>query len=253
MTGHETRRRKEEWYDEECREASRKVRKPREKYPQNTDDQESRESLISCRSRAKRLFKRKKNEHLVRELDKIERDREEGKIREQHKRPNAVKKGFQARKWMVKKDDVEIVYGKEEGLNQWLHYFKELVNKQDPANPIPPSQQREGVREGEIENEVEEPSLPETKQSIKELKNNNAPGCDETPAELLKIGGERLEEEIHWLILRIWREEEIPRRWRKGIITPIHEEESKQECHNYRGIRLLCVLYKVSTNYSKNV
>ncbi|XP_076045216.1 uncharacterized protein LOC143027672 [Oratosquilla oratoria] len=236
IIGHETRRRKEEWYDEECREASREVRRTREKYLRNTDDQESRESLTLCRSRAKRLFKRKKNEHLERELDRIERDREEGKIREHHKRLNAVKKGFQARNWMVKTDDGEIVYGEEEVLNQWLHYFKVLLNRQDPVNPIPPCQQIAGEREGEIENEVEEPSLAETKRSIKELRNNKTPGCDGIPAELLKAGGER-ELQVPEKLVSLIKACYVDSRW----VVKVGEKET-EEFEVISGLKQGCIL-----------
>ena len=65
--------------------------------------------------------------------------------------------------------------------------------------------------------------------------------------ELLKYGGEVLEYQIFKLIIKLWREEEIPNEWDTGNIIPIHKKGDKTVCSNYRGITLLSVCYKVFT------
>jgi sorting nexin-29 len=40
----------------------------------------------------------------------------------------------------------------------------------------------------------------------------------------------------------------MPKDWRKSIIFPIHKKGDKLKCANYRGIALLCTVFKVFTN-----
>ena len=238
--GYITPVRRNHWYDEECKEASKECRRIRENLMQNPSDLRLAESLREGRRSAKRLFKQKKREDLDRELDEIESNINDGRVKEHHKKLRAVKKGFQARNWMIKGPDGDMLYGENEVMEQWQQYFYELLNRPDPAHPIQAAQVINT-------DPIEDPTLAEIKMAIKELKKGKAPGCDEIPAELLKNGGEVLEKEIYRLIKEIWNKERLPTKWQKGIIIPIYKKGSKLECANYRGISLLCVLYKVYT------
>lgn len=44
--------------------------------------------------------------------------------------------------------------------------------------------------------------------------------------ELIKCGGEALQEEIFKLIIQIWKSKNIPKYWQKGQITVIHKKKS---------------------------
>ena len=131
----------------------------------------------------------------------------------------------------------------------WVDYFKTLLNRPEPQNPV---QEREHENEDDPGIPIDPPTLTETKIAIKQLKNNKSPGCDGIPAELIKCGGEDLAKEIHKLILNIWEEERIPSMWELAIIITIHKKGSKLMCENYRGISLLCTLYKVFTRILLN-
>ena len=87
--------------------------------------------------------------------------------------------------------------------------------------------------------------LLETLGVIRNLKNNRAPGEDLITSELIKYGGKKLWNRIHQLITTIWEIEQMPQ---YAIICPIYKQGDKLDCHNYRGISLLNVTYKIFTN-----
>jgi hypothetical protein len=86
---------------------------------------------------------------------------------------------------------------------------------------------------------VPEPSLVEVEIAIGKLKSYKSPGTDQIPSELIKAGGETLCSEIHTFICSIWNKEKLPQQWKESIIVPIHKNNDKTDCTNYRGISLL--------------
>jgi hypothetical protein len=54
------------------------------------------------------------------------------------------------------------------------------------------------------------PSRREVEIAIAKLKKYKSPGSDEIPAELIQVGGEILQSEIHKLINYVWNKEEFP-------------------------------------------
>ena len=100
-----------------------------------------------------------------------------------------------------------IMVQEDKVLEIWRNYFCELLNREDPANPI------EGRDAETPEIEIAEPTRMDVKNAIQSLKTNRAPGLDNIPAELLKNGGETLHTKLFELILIIWRREEKPAAW----------------------------------------
>ena len=80
------------------------------------------------------------------------------------------------------------------------------------------------------------------------MKNSRAPGEYSITSEFIKYGGRKLWNRIHQLITTIRKIEQIPQEWDTAIICPIYKQGDKLECHNYLGISLLNVTYKIFTN-----
>jgi sorting nexin-29 len=55
-------------------------------------------------------------------------------------------------------------------------------------------------------------------------------------------------ERLYGLILEVWKKEEMPEDWKKGVLCPIHKKGDILECKNYRCISLLKTAYNVLSN-----
>ena len=67
-------------------------------------------------------------------------------------------------------------------------------------------------------------------------------------AEMIKYGGERMEEEMTTVYKKIWRDEVMPQEWQEGIYLPLHKKDDRHSCENYRGLCLLTIGYKGLAN-----
>lgn len=75
-------------------------------------------------------------------------------------------------------------------------------------------------------------------------KNNKAPALDEISAELLKHGGECVERLTNLFNL-IWRSEDVPVNWRRGVIMTLPKKGNLGDCNNRGSSTLLPVPGKV--------
>jgi sorting nexin-29 len=112
------------------------------------------------------------------------------------------------------------------------------------------------INQAAMEEELKEepPDVLGIEMAIQSMKNNKSPGIDNIPAELCKNVGGLLLNKICSLIKRIWKEEKMPTDWTTNIILPIYKNRGdKLQCKNYRGISLLCTVYKILTNVLNNI
>ena len=100
--------------------------------------------------------------------------------------------------------------------------------------------------------EIEEPTLDEIQEIIRNLKRMKTAGTDKINAELLQAAGPQMTQRIQELILSVWRSERMPNEWNKSIICPIYKKGEKSECSNYRGNSLLNTAYKILATVMKN-
>lgn len=113
----------------------------------------------------------------------------------------------------------KILNDKESKSRRWLEHFSEVLNRENPSNPV-------CEMEIELPDEIEEtdtsePSRAEVRKAIGHLKNGKAPGIDIIQADLLKTDIDYTTTKVKEIIDIVWRDEKTPRKWRKGLIVKL--------------------------------
>ena len=108
-----------------------------------------------------------------------------------------------------------------EQLKRWAEHFRELLNRPTPDSPpdIPPA-------ETELPISCDKPSKTLTKKAIMTLRSGKAAGPDETPAEAIKADIETAIQMLYSLFSKIWEKEEVPAKWKEGIIIKLPKKET---------------------------
>jgi len=123
-------------------------------------------------------------------------------------------------------------------------YFDKLLNTEEPRELI-----KKGNKEiSEVEVVVEELTIEDVKEAIRNLKNNKAAGTDGIHPELIKYRRNKLLNRMYDLVRQMWEEERIPEEWKETIIVPLHKRGDRDRCDNYRGIALGNAAYKILLN-----
>ncbi|XP_063912017.1 golgin subfamily A member 6-like protein 22 [Zophobas morio] len=218
----------ERWFDKECEEELEKKTTLRLKVLKN----ETEENLMAYKEQrkiCKRLLREKRRKYKERLLDEIEENYKNKEIRSMYQGLKQEKKGYQSSPVFYKNEKGELVRNEEKILELWQRYFDKLLNEEE----------NEGMIEENLNNEV-----------IHGEEEEKAP--NQITAELLKYGGEKLEEKIQKLLEQIWLQEHMPQDWNEAILIPVHKKGDKMKCSNYRGIALLNVVYKILASYIKD-
>ena len=139
-----------------------------------------------------------------------------------------------------------LVSGKKEMQARWIEHFREVLNSEEPTDPITIEDESEFELGGLIEEIViTEPTIGEIKAAIERLKNGKSPGVDSITAELLKAHKELSAAKVHQLLEKVWKHEKIPDKWKRGLIIKLPKKGNLKECKNWRGITLLSVVGKI--------
>ncbi len=93
--------------------------------------------------------------------------------------------------------------------------------------------------------EVGPPTLDEVCTTIRQLRNNRAPGEDGIPAVVYKTCLESMGPWLHRVITKVWLCEAVPNNWSEAVLLPLFKKGDKRICSNYRGISLINVAAKV--------
>lgn len=66
-------------------------------------------------------------------------------------------------------------------------------------------------------------------------------------------GGEDVERWVREFCNKVWRGEEWPERWKKGVIVPIRKKGEGGVVEDYREVTLMSILYKVYVGLGREV
>lgn len=237
ILGEVTTRRRNGWFDDECKDAVEAKKNARLQVRQRNTRRNLQE-YSRKKTEAYRLLRRKKREHLNREIEKLESLNQNGNVKEFYKIIKVQRKGFQPQTNKIKDSDGRILSDTDGIARRWKDYFQNLLNKP----PIPQVRQSTYQRAEPL---VEAPTYEDVMEAVNRLKMHKSPGEDNIPAELIKAAGPELWHRIHQIIDKVWEEEILPGAWQIGLLIPIHKKGSKLECENFRGICLLNVSYKI--------
>jgi len=95
-----------------------------------------------------------------------------------------------------------LINGKKAEQERWTEYFKEILNREEPINPITEEEEVE-LKDMIEEIDTQEPTPGEVREVIKGLQNGKAPGIDSITAELLKADIEFSTKKVHQLLQKI--------------------------------------------------
>lgn len=227
------------WFDAECAEITAKKNQARVKMLKH-NTRSNKQSYKDLRRKEKRVHRRKKREFQDRTLLELERLNSINESRKFYKNINDQRRGFSARLNMCRGLDGTLLTSQPDVLNRFKEHFDTLLN--DGADDRDNDDYSFLHDDGRA---VEEPTIEEVSQAIKQLKNNKASGPDNIAAELLKHGGPELAKALHQIVVKIWRDEQLPAELLEGAIVAIHKKGDKLQCENYRGVCLLNAAYKV--------
>lgn len=208
------------WWDGECEEKRKKVRKTLRGWRRGEGNGEL---YRKGRAEYKLLCRRKKNEENERMLKEAKEARTEGEI---WKIVNRERRWNGARKRIPKEE--------------WKEYFMKLLGGVD-YKVVKRGKGRRG------EDEERELGWDEIKRIIEKQRKGKAAGGDGIPGEVWKYGGEGMEKWVWKLCNRVWRGEGWPEIWKEGIIIPIRKKGKGERVEEYRGVTLLSTLYKIYT------
>ena len=78
-------------------------------------------------------------------------------------------------------------------------------------------------------------TIQEVKGAIDYLRNNNAPGCDNIPAEFIKYCKELVAEDLTTVLNYIIELRDFPEIWAEGLRSVIFKSGQRNVVKNYRG------------------
>ena len=210
---------RKEWWDDECREALEEKNLARMKCT-NRRRRMNQNHYMEKRKTANAICKRKKKKWINDKIKQIEEANRKNKTRKFYKNSAFFNKKQTQLIPLCKDNNGAIISEKILVLEKWKQYFNKILNsetQQAKNNYEVPLQGNDGE-------EIETPTYKEINNIISKLKGNKAPGPDNITAELIKSVGYILKLRIYNLILKIWKNEQIPEEWTEGIICPIFKK-----------------------------
>ncbi|XP_055633640.1 uncharacterized protein LOC129773983 [Toxorhynchites rutilus septentrionalis] len=229
ILGQVERRRRYEWFDNECLQVLHKKNAARELMLRQVTRQNV-ERYRQKRRQQTQLFwekKRRQEEEECGELEQLHRSHETRKF---YQKLNASRKGFVPRAERCRNKNGSILMNQREVTERWRQHFDEHLNGVQAENQDDDGSDYVGAVNNE---DVPPPTIGEVGNTIKQLENNKSTG---------KVGIEV--SYLHRLIVIIWETEQLPQEWKDGVICHIFKKGDKLDCENFRAITVLNVAYK---------
>ena len=215
---------KVQWFDVECRNARRNVRRLLRIFKKTLDSQDSTKFCIARRE-YKRLLKTKKrifNCALLMKISDSAKDQQEfwKAVR------SVSNKKFQCSNSI--------------SMEQWYVHFKGILDKEVEANA------NETISEDDYNEDLDRLiSKEEIIFAIGKLKNSKAPGQDGLISEFFKHLNNAAIEFLVSLFNTLFDEGIYPNNWTESLILPLFKKGDANNAHNYRGISLSDVISKL--------
>ena len=150
----------------------------------------------TANKRVKESIKKDKNDNVDSLASQAEEAAGQGNIKELYMLSKTL-----AGKYQQTDKDKNVLTTTGEQIKRWAEHFQEILNRL-PIN-------------------CDAPSKAEIRKAITSLRNGKAAGPDSIPAEALKAGKETSVDMLHALVTKIWEKEDVPERWKEGLIIKI--------------------------------
>jgi len=121
-----------EWFDEEYREKIAMKNEARRRILQK-ETRGSYEKYKELQKEVKKVCKKKKKEHLQKQLEETEQLNRQDERRKLYKAMDKIRKGYHPRQEACRDKDGKVLFDKEEIMNRWAEYFKDTLNKEYPS------------------------------------------------------------------------------------------------------------------------
>ena len=144
---------------------------------------------------------------------------------------------------LVSKDGNHILKDADGIMKRWTEHFGELFFNPSTIDTAIVN----GISQRDVFHEMMDlPDMSEVHSAMQQVNTGKAPGLDGIPMEVLLCGGEKIEVEIHRLIVEVWTGGSVPQDWIDAILIALFKGKgSKSVCGDYRGISLLVAVGKV--------
>ncbi|KAL5248275.1 hypothetical protein ACHWQZ_G017455 [Mnemiopsis leidyi] len=235
VLGERSRKQKAEHLSKETKELL-KERGEIKKLP-STDDNRSKYSRIN--GLVRQSCKKDDNSWAARVAGELEEAAKQGQQRDVWQRIRTLTNKRTKSTQAVRDKAGNLISDPEAQSHRWAEYFEELLAPAEEVVDFSLLESEEKVFSFDyLSDDDEPPSMLEIEEALKKLKNYKSNGLDEISNEQLKYGAPGIVPWLRDLFDSVWKNEEVPSDWRKGIITIIPKKGDLTFCSNNRGITL---------------
>ena len=172
------------WFDEDCRKAIKAKNEARKKCIVR-DTRANKEEYMKRRNEARKICRDTKRWKINNEIKELESENRKNENRKFYKKLETLTKTYKPRKRNIKARGGSVLTDEKGILNRWNEHFKGEQSAQ-------PFECYENESYGYIDEKIEEPTLTEIQEIIRNLKRMKTPGTDNINAELLQAAAPQM-------------------------------------------------------------